>query len=324
MSLVFDALQRSEAARSGVDLAALSGATEVLQLAELHALAERKNAIQFDQLGATQSAEQGRSLPLQAVPPAEPAVEAPGPAEPSLNDQRSEMFGEFESLQVSVPPESRLVCLTDNESLAAEKFRFVGITLQHLRRERPLKKVLITSTIPQEGKSMVSANLACALARRTQQRTLLVEGDVRRPSLSQLFGLETMPGICECLQGERSLTASIYHVEGPGFWFLPAGSAPKNPMELLQSGRLSALMDQLTGLFDWIVIDSPPVMPLADTSVWMRLTDGVLLVVRQGITKKRQLQRGLEALEPKKVIGALLNGSKSTVPGDYYYATGQR
>jgi capsular exopolysaccharide synthesis family protein len=214
--------------------------------------------------------------------------------------------------------------LTDNQSLAAEKFRFVGITLQHLRRDRPLKKVLITSSIPQEGKTTVSANLACALARTTQQRTLLIEGDVRRASLSQIFGVERIPGICEYLQGERNLVTSIYHLEGPGLWFLPAGTAPTNPLDLLQSDKLPALMDQLTRLFDWIVIDSPPLMPLADTSVWMRVSDGILLVTRQGISEKRQLERGLEALEPKKVIGALLNGSKRTLPSDYYYTTNQR
>ena len=112
---------------------------------------------------------------------------------------------------------------------------------------------------------------------------------MRRPSLSQMFGLRTIPGLCECLQGERNLMKSVYHLEGPDLWFLPAGSAPDNPLELLQSGRLSAMMDQLTAWFDWIIIDSPPVMPLADTSVWMRLADGILLVVRQGITEKRQL-----------------------------------
>ena len=225
----------------------------------------------------------------------------------------------FQSLKVVVPPQNRLVCLTDNESLAAEKFRFLGISLQNLRRERPLKKVLITSTIPQEGKSTVSANLACTLAKRTQQRTLLLEGDVRRPSLSQLFGLGRVSGICECLQGEHSLLTSIYHLEGPGFWFLPAGSAPKHPLELMQSGRLSAAMDQLAAWFDWIIIDSPPVMPLADTSVWMRLADGILLVVRQGITEKGHLKSGLEVLERGKIIGAVLNGSNRPAQTDYYY-----
>ena len=85
---------------------------------------------------------------------------------------------------------------------------------------------------------------------------------------------------------------------------------------------LPALMDELAVLFDWIIIDSPPVLPLADTSVWMRLTDGILLVTRHGITEKRQLLRGLEALEPKKLIGALANGSKNAADSNYYYSPG--
>jgi capsular exopolysaccharide synthesis family protein len=320
MSLIFDALQRSEAERSGVELSSLSAATEVLQRAELHAASERRAVIQFEQPVAPRRAD--TSLPLEGVPRAATAVDVSGPDELTLNDKHSDVFRQFPSLKIAVPPQNRLVCLTDNESLAAEKFRFLGVSLQNLRRDRPLKKILITSTIPQEGKSTVSANLACTLARRRQQRTLLLEGDVRRPSLSQLFGLGKISGICECLQDERNLLTSVYHCEGPDFWFLPAGSAPTNPLELLQSGKLSAMMDQLSAWFDWIIIDSPPVMPLADTSVWMRLADGVLLVVRQGITEKRQLLRGLEALERNKLIGALLNGSNRPARSDYYYYAG--
>jgi capsular exopolysaccharide synthesis family protein len=167
---------------------------------------------------------------------------------------------------------------------------------------------------------MVAANLACALAQRTEQRVLLLEGDLRRPSQSQIFGLGKNPGLNECLRGECALTASIYHLESAGFWILPAGNAPSDALELLQSGRLSELMDQVTKWFDWIVIDSPPVLPLADTSVWMRLTDGILLVTRQGTTEKRLLQKGLEALEPKKLIGAVLNSSRSSGDRDYYYS----
>ena len=283
MSLIFDALQRSEAERSGVDSSALPAATEVLELAELHAVSERNVATKSEKTG--RSAKRGTRHVVCG-----PASSAnccrskliPPPAELSLIDKHlDDVFAQFQSQQVVVPAKNRLVCFTDSESLAAENFRFLGIRLQHLRRERPLKKVLITSTIPQEGKSMVSANLACTFARRMQQRTLLVEGDVRRPTLSQMFGLGTLPGISECLQGEGNLMKSVYHLEGPGLWLLPAGSAPKNPLELLQSGRLSVMMEQLTAWFDWIIIDSPPVMPLADTSVWMRLADGILLVVRR-------------------------------------------
>ncbi len=346
MSLIFDALQRSEADRAGVDVSDLPAATELLQRAERHVVSQQKAASQREQAVGVQNGDRDVSLPVQGVsrdlwdrdfpvPPAmvtvtrgEKRVDAVAQtaigtevhaAEPPLSDEGGDVFERFQSLQVAVPPQGRLVCITDNESLAAEKFRFLGVSLQHLRRDRPLKKVLITSSIPQEGKSMVSANLACTLAQRTQQKTLLIEGDVRRPSLLPMFGLEGIPGICECLQGERDLMSSIYHLEGPGLWMLPAGSAPKNPLEFLQSGRLSTVMDQLSSWFDWIVIDSPPVMPLADASVWTRLSDGILLVVRQGITEKRQLERGLEALEPKKVIGAVLNGSRRRTGSDYYY-----
>ncbi len=222
-------------------------------------------------------------------------------------------------LVVSPPFQSRLVCLPDNESPAVEAFHLLGVRLRHLRRGRPLKKVLITSTIPQEGKSMVAANLACTLALRTQQKVLLLEGDVRRPTQSDVFGIGRQSGICEWLRGARTLQESIYRLEGPGVWILPAGSASSNSLELLQSGRLTAMMEQLTAWFDWIIIDSPPVLPLADTSVWTNLADGILLVTRQGTTQKKQLQRGLEALGSQKLIGAILNSSKNAANSDYYY-----
>jgi capsular exopolysaccharide synthesis family protein len=300
MSYIFDALQRSESGRSGVDLSALSPATGLLQLAERQAIAEHEPPFPFPGV-----------LPLAAV-------KSPEAAEQSLDDNRLDPFGKFQSLRVLLPPQSRVVCFTGKESLAAEKFRFLGVRLRQLQQDRILKKVLITSAIPQEGKSMVTANLACTLARKTPQRTLLLEGDLRRPALSQMFGLGRIPGISEWLQGERGPMTSIYYLEGPGFWILPAGNSPRNPLEILQSGRLSALMDQLAAWFDWIVIDSPPLLPLGDTTIWMRQVDGILLVTRPGTTEKQQLQRGLEVLEPTKLIGTLLNCSTNPTHSDYY------
>ena len=146
---------------------------------------------------------------------------------------------------------------------------------------------------------------------------------MRRPSLADLFGAERVAGLCECLLGERDLRKSVYHLEEPGVWFLPAGSVPKDPLALLQSATLSAVMNQLNNWFDWIIIDSPPVMPLADTSILARLADGILMVVRQGITEKRHLERGLEAIDTKKFIGSVLNGSRRRTAADYYYAEAQ-
>ena len=172
---------------------------------------------------------------------------------------------------------SRLVSLTDEASLGAEKFRFLGVRLRQLRQTRALKKLLITSTIPEEGKTMVSANLALSLAQRSQQKVLLLEGDLRRPALSTRFGLPRLPGLSEWLQGisgpERQAFTSLKRQDSG---FCPPAVHPRNPLELMQSERLAELMDQLTDWFDWILIDSPPLVPLADTSVWMRSADGIL------------------------------------------------
>ena len=332
MSHIFDALQRSEAERSGAerprtDAPALSEATEMLRRAERRAASKWEAAALAEDHDAAYGADHSTSLGVLDVPAVPTLPEEPPKAqllrtEHSPIDQHLDVFGQFQSLKVSLSPQSRLVCLTDGGSPAAEAFRLLGVRLRHLRRDRSLKKVLVTSTIPQEGKSMVSGNLACTLAQRTQQKTLVLEGDLRRPSLSRMFGLGKNPGLCEWLRGGQSLTASIYHLQEPNLWILPAGSSPSNALELLQSGRLSTLMDQLSAWFDWIIIDSPPVLPLADTSVWMRLADGILLTTRQGTTQKRQLQRGLEAIESKKLIGALVNSSKNATASDYYYGPG--
>jgi capsular exopolysaccharide synthesis family protein len=213
--------------------------------------------------------------------------------------------------------ESHLISVAEEGSLGAEKFRFLAVRLRNLRQNRPLRKVLITSTIPQEGKSTVAANLACTLARRKQQKTLLLDGDLRRPSVANLFGIAKVPGLAEWLSGQTE-SINIYKLESLGLWILPAGAAPQNPLELMQSGKLSLLMEQLETWFDWIVIDSPPVLPLADTSLWTRLADGILLVTRKGTTEKKQLQRGLEAVDKSKLLGALVNSSASAAHSDYY------
>jgi capsular exopolysaccharide synthesis family protein len=224
---------------------------------------------------------------------------------------------EFPSLPVSILPNSRLVAVGEEQSLGAEKFRFLAVRLRQLRQSRPLKKILITSTIPQEGKSTVAANLACTLARRKQHKTLLLEGDLRRPTVAHKLGFGKVPGLSEWLRGETE-SMNIYRIEELGLWVLPAGNAPENPLELMQSGKLAPLMEQLSEWFDWIIIDSPPVLPLADTSVWVRLADGILLVTRNGTTERQHLNRGLEALEKTKLLGALVNNSTNAAHSDYY------
>jgi capsular exopolysaccharide synthesis family protein len=295
MSNIFDALQRAEGENTGADGPGLALATELLRSAEQRMRESGLNAEQQPSADA-----------FDANPPA--------PTSPEGLDQ-------CPVLRVSIQEESRLVSVAEEGSLGAEKFRFLAVRLRHLRQNRPLKKILITSTSPQEGKSTVSANLACTLARRRNQKTLLLEGDLRRPTMANQFGVGKIPGLCEWLGGQTD-SINIYKLESLGLWILPAGAAPQNPLELMQSGKLSLLMEQLEAWFDWIVIDSPPVLPLADTSLWSRLADGILLVTRKGTTEKRQLKRGLEAIEKSKLLGALVNSSANAAHTDYYQRYG--
>src|ERR1035437_4511132 len=290
MSNIFDALQRAEAENAGVEGPGLALATELLRSAEQKMRGSALNAGQQPSVDA-----------FDAHPPA-PATE---------DMERCPV------LPVSIRQESRLVSIAEEGSLGAEKFRFLAVRLRQLRQNRPLKKILITSTIPQEGKSTVATKLAYTLARRSQHKTLLLEGDLRRPTMANKFGVGKIPGLCEWLGGQTE-SINIYKLESLGLWILPAGAAPQNPLELMQSGKLSLLMEQLEAWFDWIVIDSPPVLPLADASLWSRLADGILLVTRKGTTEKQQLKRGLEAIEKSKVLGALVNSSANAAHTDYY------
>lgn len=233
-------------------------------------------------------------------------------------EQEKREFQEFPSIPVVITPEKRLVTLTAEGSLGAEKFRFLAVRLRHAQQSRAIKKLVVTSTTPEEGKSLVAANLAVALAQRRQQKVLLVEGDLRRPSLGLTFGIKKLPGLSEWVQDGSSPAARLYYLEEPGFWLLPAGSAPDNALALMQPGKLSEILAQLSTWFDWIVIDSPPLLPLADTSVWMRLADGVLVVAREGKVERRQFKKGLEAVKTSSLIGIVLNDATTADQSDYY------
>jgi capsular exopolysaccharide synthesis family protein len=282
MSQIFDAIHRSEADRCGADLAGVTTAPELLESAE-------------------------RQLRLGESRSSRDSV-----AEVDLSHP-------FPSATLRISPDSKLVCATDRESLAAEKFRFLGVRLRHLQQTRHITRLVVTSSSPEEGKSTIAANLAISLASREQQKVLLLDGDLRRPTQGKYLGLSNRPGLSELLQGATPSAMNIYRLDSLGIAVLPAGAPPDEPLTLMQSGRLALLIDQLSARFSWIVIDSPPVLPLGDTSVWMRLSDAILLVTRPGTTQKRELERTLGAIEQSKLLGALINGSAEAASSSYYY-----
>ena len=313
MSQIFDALQRSEGERSGKDLSGEVKATEVLKRVEGRFLASNGTTGEVAFYGGDgNGAVEDRPSERQDRRPRLVTVRADGEPIP-------EVFKRFRPLKANLASTSKLVSVAQLESAGAEAFRLLAIRLNDFKQSRRMKRVLVTSSIPQEGKSLVAANLACALARTDRPRTILIEGDLRRPTLSGLFEVETANGIAEFLEGKCALEECIYCIEGAGVWLLPAGRFTANPQELVKSERLASMIAEVSAWFDWVVIDSPPVLPLADTSIWMRIADGILLAARQGKTEKKALKSCVEALDQEKIIGAILNSARIPEHADYYY-----
>ena len=220
---------------------------------------------------------------------------------------------------MSLVTNPRLVAMTSPESVGAEKFRVLAARLSYFQDHRNLKRVVVTSSIKGEGKSVVSANLALTLARR--QRTLLIDGDLRQSGLSNLFGSHNFRGITDWWLQEDDIARFIRHVDSLPLWFLPAGQAAAQPLEILQSERMSAMLEKISPWFAWIVIDSPPLVPFADPSLWATHADGTLLVVKQGTTPKKLLLKALKEVEDLKLTGVVVNAAKDSGHESYrkYY-----
>jgi len=228
-------------------------------------------------------------------------------------------WSEIRSLLPAVREESRIVALTEGNSLGAEKFRLLRARLRNLREHRQLQRLVVTSAVPNEGKTLVAMNLAVSLAKHTDERILLLEGDLRKPMLGQHLGIKALPGVGEWwASADEPVTKFIYRFDDLQLWVLPAGSAPEDPVNILQSSRFLELYKELSTRFDWIIIDAPPLLPMADVSFWSRQADGMLLVVREGVTPKTVLQKGLETLDNPKVIGVVLNDAHA-VESSYYH-----
>jgi capsular exopolysaccharide synthesis family protein len=227
-------------------------------------------------------------------------------------------WDEIKSLLPAVREESRVVTLTEGNGLGAEKFRLLRARLRNLRERQQLYRLVITSAVPNEGKTLVAMNLAVCLAKHTNEKILLLEGDLRKPMLGEHLGIKTLPGIGEWASADQPVSKFIYRFDDLQLWILPAGSAPEDSVNILQSSRFLELYKQLCTCFDWIIIDAPPLLPMADVSFWSRQADGLLLVVREGKTPKSILQKGLETLDHPKVIGVVLNESHQ-VESSYYH-----
>jgi capsular exopolysaccharide synthesis family protein len=217
-------------------------------------------------------------------------------------------------------PEQRLVTLVAPNSSGAEMFRVLSTRLAHMQNKRQLRRLLITSSVGEEGKSVVAVNLALTLAQRTGERTLLIEADLRRPTAGSLLTSSSLRGITEWEEGKLALEDCLYQVSGLPLWFLSAGKSMEEPLPLLESDRFAQMLHSVSTPFDWVVLDATPMLPMADSTSLSRLSDGVLVVVREGFTRRKVLNKALETIEPGKMLGVVLNEASMLQVGyERYY-----
>jgi capsular exopolysaccharide synthesis family protein len=200
-----------------------------------------------------------------------------------------------------------------------EAFRAVRTNILFSSAEEGSKMLVVTSTGPGEGKTTFAANLAVSIA-QTGQRVLLIDADMRKPKLQEAFRVAQEPGLSNLLVGSAKASESVRTSEVTGLWLLPAGKIPPNPAELLGSQRFKDLSTSLREHFDWVIVDSPPVMAVIDAAVVAHGATGVVFVVGAEMTSRHAAQAAIEQLENAhaKVIGAVLNRVELEKHAYYY------
>jgi capsular exopolysaccharide synthesis family protein len=233
-------------------------------------------------------------------------VPRPGSTAEASHDVGLAGLEQVPCFQPSSAENNRLVSLDDLQNIAAEKVHMLALRLSQAQREKQLKTLLITSSVKDEGKSVVAANLAISLS-RTKQRVLLLDGDCHQSTLARLLGAPELDGIEGWWRTSYPVTNFIVKMNSLPLWFLAAGKPIDHTQEMLQSRRLVDMLKQLTSAFDWIIVDSPPLAPLADASAWMGLTDATLLIVRIRRAPTKVLSKIMDSIDKRKLIGLVVN-----------------
>jgi capsular exopolysaccharide synthesis family protein len=210
-------------------------------------------------------------------------------------------------------------------SLAAEQFRTLRSRLYQVRNAKRLKTVMVTSSVSGEGKTFVVSNLAQSLVRQKDRRVLIIDADLRAPRQHAALGAPNAPGLSDFLSGAADVLSVIQFGPIENLCLIPGGSAEsaREPSDLLSGTEFKRLLDLVTPVFDWILIDTPPVIPVADPTMIAALCDGVLVVVRANSTDFQLAQKACLEFQEKNLIGVVLNRVEE-IPGydNYPYAYG--
>lgn len=215
---------------------------------------------------------------------------------------------------------SSLITYMDPKSLNAEQFRTIRTNIEFAQLDTNLKSLLVSSSIPAEGKSTISSNLAYVIS-QTDKKVLLVDSDLRKPTVHRTFKLNNEKGLTTLLaNSDLRFNQVVQHSKDLNLYFLPSGPIPPNPSELLASAKMTLLMKELAQYFDLVIYDAPPVTAVTDPQILASKVDGVVLVVRQGYSRKEEVKQAKTALDNvnANILGFVMNGKELSESAGYY------
>jgi len=238
---------------------------------------------------------------LQACPA--PSLPSPAPAHVSSEPESHS--------DAPAPPglwNDMLVAAHGAASGIAESLRILRTRILHPNDALPPKVILVTSTVPREGKTFLAANLGITIAQGLDKHVLIIDADFRRPSVWKLFGIPNSKGLVDYLRDGIDLAQVLLRANDK-LTLLPSGPPPINPAELLTSGKMAAILEEVAKRYDdrLVIVDSPPILMASETEVLARLADGVILVVRQKEAKRELIKKTVAALGKEKIIGVVFN-----------------
>jgi len=266
----------------------------------------------------------GRSPEALDLYPSEPAFEGGGaPFDVSIHPparvpEPRRAFDSAARQAFRSPHADKLVTGGKLPPCAVEQYRRLAATLHHLQEEQNLRTVTVTSAVPQEGKTLTIANLALTLSGSYNRRVLLIDADLRRPAVHDVFGTSIAPGLCEALR--PSPTAARVTELTPTLSVLPAGLLHGDPMVALASEQMTRLLEGAAASFDWVLLDGPPAAVMADAGLLVRLTRAVILVIGANSTPYKVVERVVSEIGRDNIVGTVLNRVEEEVDGWSEYA----
>lgn len=212
-----------------------------------------------------------------------------------------------------------LIVEKNSKSISAEAYKTLRTNIQYSSFDKEIKTILITSTIPGEGKSTIAGNLALSFAQQ-DKKVLVMDCDLRKPSLHKMFRLSNLKGLSDVIVGNIDLEKAMYNYKD-NFDILTSGNIPPNPSEILASNTMTLLLEKLKTKYDIIIIDSAPLQAVTDAQIISNKVDGTLLVIRASVTKREAILQAKDLLNQvnAKILGVVLNGAENNSEKHYYY-----